>query len=285
MRRRSCVPFLVPALLTFLSLGVEAQVVNATAAAPAPVGPGATAPRMAEITGTVIDGTQLQPLAEAEVLLPMIGRTTLTGAQGEFRFADIPAGDHRVIVRKVGYSAVDTTVTVDAEVAAPLRFALRRTAVLDTVRVRAASLIPSFDEHRALGRGHFVTRDELARMADRPMSSVLADFPAARLVPIPGSSGSMLASRRRGAATYRRVDPQTTGRVMQQGACPATVYLNGSMAYRGLPGEPPFDVNSLNPESVEAIEFYAGPNEVPPRYAGRQTDCGVLVIHTRRARR
>jgi hypothetical protein len=33
---------------------------------------------------------------------------------------------------------------------------------------------------------------------------------------------------------------------------------------------------------VEAIEWYAGVSETPPKYGARNSACGIMVIHTRR---
>ena len=54
------------------------------------------------------------------------------------------------------------------------------------------------------------------------------------------------------------------------------------MVYRGLDAEPLFDLNSLRPNSIEAIEYYVGPASTPMRYARMNSNCGVIVIHTRR---
>jgi hypothetical protein len=47
--------------------------------------------------------------------------------------------------------------------------------------------------------------------------------------------------------------------------------------------EPPFNINSLNVDQIETIEYYAGATQLPARYQGPGADaCGVLVIRTRR---
>jgi hypothetical protein len=65
-------------------------------------------------------------------------------------------------------------------------------------------------------------------------------------------------------------------------ACYAMVYLDGYPVYRGTPREPLFNLNSLTAADVESLEFYSSPSQLPPRYSGLNTQCGVLVIHTRR---
>jgi hypothetical protein len=45
---------------------------------------------------------------------------------------------------------------------------------------------------------------------------------------------------------------------------------------------PLFDVNSIAPDRIEAIEFYSSPAQTPAKYSGLGSVCGVLVIYTRR---
>jgi hypothetical protein len=45
----------------------------------------------------------------------------------------------------------------------------------------------------------------------------------------------------------------------------------------------PFDLNTITPESIEAIEYYAGAAQTPVKYSRLGSNCGVLVIWTRRS--
>lgn len=60
-------------------------------------------------------------------------------------------------------------------------------------------------------------------------------------------------------------------------------YLDSMLMNPGRPTEP-FDVNSVPPVTIEALEYYNGPTQVPHEYNNANADCGVLVIWTRRAR-
>lgn len=237
----------------------------------------------AELVGRV-SSDSASPLADAEVLLTDLQRSVLSAADGAFRVGSIPPGRHRVTVRKVGFAAVDTAFVFGERDTVRRHFVLARAAVLDTVRARAIGVIPSFDQHRELGRGHFFTRDTLEKMTSRTLSSILSELPGARVVPT-GRAGAILASRRRSMATFRRADASDPRLLIEQGFCPAAIFVNGQAAYRGEPGEPVFDLNTFSPDAIEAIEYYSSPTSIPPRYAGKNTECGVLVIHTRRAAR
>lgn len=66
----------------------------------------------------------------------------------------------------------------------------------------------------------------------------------------------------------------------RQGKCYAQVYLDNSLMYSGR-GDL-FDINTIPTSSIEAIEYYAGPSEIPAQYLRLNSPCGVVVIHTRR---
>lgn len=67
--------------------------------------------------------------------------------------------------------------------------------------------------------------------------------------------------------------------------CYSLVYLDRALVYRGstMAAEPLFDLNSISIDQVESIEFYAGASQTPFRYSTLNSQCGVLVIHTRRS--
>src|SRR5439155_1066726 len=69
--------------------------------------------RTAILTGVVVDSAQ-KPMFAAEVSIPDVSKTTVTDARGAFRVADIPPGTHRLVVRRVGYGALDTQLSFAA---------------------------------------------------------------------------------------------------------------------------------------------------------------------------
>jgi hypothetical protein len=107
----------------------------------------------------------------------------------------------------------------------------------------------------------------LANLSGRPLAEALAQTPGINNAQLFRGMHSYVASSRR------------SGR--DGGVCYSRVYLDQAIVYRGPP-QRPFDLNSINAEQVEAIEFYASPAQVPAKYQGLDTDCGVLVIWTRR---
>ncbi|MGQ0712187.1 MAG: TonB-dependent receptor [Gemmatimonadaceae bacterium] len=76
------------------------------------------------ITGQVLDSTMSAPLAAALVRLPQLHREEFTHEDGGFELDAVPAGDHSVIVQRVGYRPVTRRVVVRAGEAVVLRIAM-----------------------------------------------------------------------------------------------------------------------------------------------------------------
>jgi hypothetical protein len=223
-----------------------------------------------------------------------------TDAKGVFRICGVPINT-ALVVRAVGDSGSAASVTtrippngrfaradliLDTQLGrgAAIAGVLTKAVVLDTVAEAARGLIPSFEDNRKIGLGKFLTREDLAKQSGRKMSEVLGQFSGVRV--IQGTGGkAFIATGPRGVPRFRPIDPPRDNRlVIEQDYCYAQVYLNDSIAYAGDPEELPFDMHSITPDQVEAVEYYASPAETPLRYSRKNSDCSVVVIHTRRGR-
>jgi hypothetical protein len=71
----------------------------------------ALASRGSVFIGVVVADSTHAPIALAEVALPELNKSETTNARGEFRITGIPAGEHRVSVRRIGFGAADTRLT------------------------------------------------------------------------------------------------------------------------------------------------------------------------------
>jgi hypothetical protein len=258
------------------------------------------APR-ASFAGRVLTDSTDRPIADAEVSILDVGLITSAGSNGAFRVLDIPAGDHKVRIRRIGYGAVDTVLHF-----APGE-ALRRTIYLNRINELAPTYVigrmrdPAMDdfyENRRIGLGHFFDRDQVAKFEGLRTIDLLSQAPGIVTMRGKGSQGWVGSNGRVGTIANGVV--LLPSNVTADGAtvmCFATVYVDGMMVYQqkhvdvegrihGIPvsskAEPLFDINSISPDQIEAVEYYSGPGQIPPRYMGLNTQCGVLVIHTRR---
>jgi hypothetical protein len=73
------------------------------------------------LTGTVIDASTSAPLAGARVLITNSRPAVLTGPDGRFRFANLPAGRYTLTVSLIGYSFVRRPVELARGAALDLR--------------------------------------------------------------------------------------------------------------------------------------------------------------------
>ena len=92
-------------------------------------------PARGVIDGVVTD-TNLVSLADATVSI--LGSTfkVVTGANGKFTILEVPAGRYILMVRRLGFAPVSSTVQVDAGETLRASFALERLVTsLDTVKV------------------------------------------------------------------------------------------------------------------------------------------------------
>ena len=219
--------------------------------------------------GQVLNDTTRTPIANADVALQGIARSQRTNERGEFRFIDVPAGTYDLTVRRLGYGVLDARIELAAGQAVTRLLLLTQAPMLDSVLVLADRRhLQEFDENRALGLGHFFTREDLAKVEGVSLSSILAGVPGIKFQYY-GNHAYLEGSR--GIKSQH------------ESHCYAQVYLDGMLVYRKQ-GDDRFDLNSISPATIEAIEYYAGPASTPTRYNNLDSRCGVVVIWTRRAR-
>ena len=225
-----------------------------------------TAARGTLFAGVVYIDSTHTPIADAEVSLPELSLSTRSNERGIFRITEVPSGLHAVIVRKVGFGAMETKLTFNAGTLQREIF-LTRTTILDSVKVLAQRpVLKDFEEHKKIGLGKFVTRAQLEGREGRRLGEMLSTLMG---VHITGKGTSAFVAASRGP------------RSITAPSCLANVYLDHMLMY-GRRGDPPFDVNSISPEEIEAIEYYGSAATTPLEYSTLNSACGVIVIWTRR---
>jgi hypothetical protein len=249
----------------------------------------------ATFTGRVLDSAKT-PIDGVEIFLPELSKVGRTVATGEFRVADVAPGLQHVIVRRIGYGSLDTTLTFAANTELSRQIVLTRANVLDSVVVTdrmTINVLRDFEDNRRVGLGHFVDRAELAKMTpDVHLGRIAVQWPGVQLAF--GTGGRVwITGTRKGPppcgpndlgcyANHGYYIPDKTGvSVGEKIACYSQVYINGVLMNHGSP-TPPFEANTMFADQIEAIEWYAGPSETPGRYSNLNAVCGVLVVYTRR---
>lgn len=237
--------------------------------------------------GTVREDTSDRAVMRAEITLPGAGLITWTTWLGEFRLSGIQPGDHLVVVRAVGFAPNSTVVTLSKDAAVERIFRIRRRhVVLDTIAVTSSAApvgtLRDLDTRRRSGSGRFIAREELARHEPRRMADVLVQIPGARIRRAIGSSEAWVVSNRGRASISREHRPDKLSQARGAKAdCYVNVWLDGVLVFGGRDNEPLFNINSLGAADLEAVEFYAGAGQIPPRFNRAGAACGVLVLWTR----
>jgi hypothetical protein len=253
----------------------------------------------ATFAGVVTDSTN-KPIINAEVMLPDLGKGTGTNEQGVFVLRDLPAGSQRVVVRHVGYGAIETQLMFASGQTLQRHIMMVRSTTLDSVVVTEKSTdhaLDDFEVNRRLGLGHFLTRAELAPQEGRSTGAVLTSIPGIKVYVMGpyawvGSSRHNATSLHGGGVGRLGLDKADSLKQAPLWECYALVYLDRNLIWRGqkytyrtpqgvvTQWEPLFDINTIPVSSIEAIEFYATGAETPMKYASLNSECGVLVIHT-----
>jgi hypothetical protein len=244
----------------------------------------------ATMTGTIIADPAGKPIADAEVSLLDLGLLAMSSTTGAYRINDIPPGPHHLRVRRIGYSVMDTTLAFGPAESVRRSIYLSPVTVLDSVHVTARMRDPGmddFDENRRLGLGHFYTRADIAKFDNMRTADFLTQTSGITMV-IGNTGKAWVASNGRvshmniAGTGGARMSPEDVRAGAKGGMCYATVYLDNAMVYSPKMSASLFDVNSISPSSIEAIEYYSGPGQIPQKYMRLDTACGVIVIHTRR---
>ncbi|MDB4916458.1 MAG: hypothetical protein JWM95_4102 [Gemmatimonadetes bacterium] len=223
------------------------------------------------MSGVVVATVGGQPLSGAQVSIGG-GPQILANERGEWTFTDAPSGTRMLEVRAVGYYPERRHVNVVAG-APPLKVALNTLkAVLDTIKVTAnrADLI-GFDERRRSGVGKYLTAADIARRLPTVTSDLFTSIAG---VTIGGSRGG----------TQRKIGM----RGVFDTQCSPAIYLDshylGGVNIPGLPPSP-FTADDLDmfvtPDRVAGVEVYVQ-GTVPPQFQQAMSDCGSIVIWTKR---
>jgi hypothetical protein len=239
--------------------------------------------------GLVVRDSANNPIEGAEVVIAGAAKSMLTGRRGAFRLREVPVGEHDVMVRKLGYGPMMAKVTFAPNKTVTRRIVLTPVQVLNQVDITTERMrdpmLKLFEENRKMGIGQFLTRDDLERMRALPLASALRELSTVRLAT---QSGKAWIASSRGCLT-KQPRPQFEGRqptipITMEGnvCCFPSVYLDRMRLYGGEENGFTPNLNTYNPDQIEAVEFYPGLSTVPAEYAQINQRCGVLVLHTRR---
>lgn len=214
------------------------------------------------VSGVVRDSTGVG-ISGVEVSVSGTALRTHTDARGEFRLTNIPAGPVSVGVRRLGFlpRVLDVVIeplgtAVMSVVVTPLAHSLATVFVRGQRRFEQHGRLAGFYRRRARSSGgHYITREQIDQRNPAQLTDLFRNVPGARI-----HSGSFT-----NAVRFRGM------------RCAPLVWLDGFPATAAE-----FDLDTVDPYIVEAIEIYLGVATVPPefRWVRGGGSCGAIVIWT-----
>jgi len=137
--------------------------------------------------GVVVDSAG-QPIESVEISATNVGRVTRTGSDGRFLIDTLVAGPNRLLARRLGWKAIDTTIILRPKYPSDLHFVMSRvTQQLAEVRIVSHDDCPirtmeGFDCRRRAGIGAFRDSAELAALNPSCLSDMADGMEGVRLV-------------------------------------------------------------------------------------------------------
>ncbi len=244
----------------------------------------AAAQQTGTIQGRVVESGTQRPLSGTQVSLVGTPRGQLTNAQGEYMLLNVPAGEHRVSVQFIGYSAKETTVRVDPGQTARADFALELTAInLEAVVVTA---LGQTAKQRALGTAQqTVAGADIARAQKENFVNALqgrvAGLEVVSTSGVPGASSSITI---RGVSSISGSNqplmiidglPVDNKTLHTNVFASAATFENRGVDFTNRAAD-------FNPEDIESLTVLKGP-EAAALY-GIDAANGAIVITTKRGR-
>ena len=234
------------------------------------------------IMGTVSDVQSQAVLAGAQLILEGTADAGLSRDDGRFMLTAVPGGDHVLRVELIGYRPLRRTVSVPADGAAVVDFALTpEPLAMDEIVVTSDAGI-----RRGREVGNTVARLEIDEVTERPPT--LSDFLQGAAVGVAVTGGSAEAGqgkqiRLRGNGSMILSSHPLVyidGVRMMEGAFPSEVFDRPGV---GLPGganvtTSPLDLVSVG--DIERIEVIKGP--AATTLFGTGSSNGVIQIFTKR---
>jgi len=230
------------------------------------------------LRGTVLDAETGSPVTLAYVGLLQEGRELVVAAladnQGGFALRAPAAGSYLLYVARTGYETLmEGVFDLGEDGELELRVGLKPSpvpleeVVVATDRLRSPLEANGFYERAVSGRGDFLIREDIERLAVDKVTDAFREIPSVAVLrqrPLIGPDvmqSPEIVIRRAG------------------GQCSPTLYVDRAVVQFGV-NRPVRPDDYVAPSEVEAIEVYSRRSEVPVEFDA-VGDCGVVVIWTR----
>ena len=236
----------------------------------------AAAQATGSVTGTISDAASLRPLEGARVRVAGTALQAITDLRGIYRLSNVPAGDVKLQVNRIGFRSVEKIIALGAGQTSVQDMALTGSAVtLEEVVVTGTA-------------GDQSRRAQGAQIADISVSDVLKTAPVRTLEQVlqsrttgvsvtqaSGTSGAFSAIRIRGASS---ISLNNEPLIYVDGV----QITGGNSNSFGIGGQSTGRLSELNPQDFESVEIVKGP--AAATLYGANASTGVIQIITKKGR-
>ena len=223
-------------------------------------------PQTATLRGIVLDSAGL-PVPNAEIRLASLSRVSRSDTVGAFVIRGLPASQHELTVRRMGYQLQILAVALMGDGGDPIRITLvAEPLALASVEIEAREhpFFREFEQRRANGVGTFITEKQIDALHSSYPSDAFRSLPGIRVLRVGGAS------------VVRFPSPTGLRRGTGAGECAPGIWIDGQSA-------PGMEVDDIRAGDIHGIEVYRGASTTPSQFVrSGNVQCGTIVVWTRR---
>src|SRR6185437_5907068 len=248
---------------------------------------GAPAPRLTErrapgtISGKITDVKTGEPLAAAGVRLEGTELGGISGEDGTYRIARVPAGSYTLVVRRIGYAPQTKQITMAEDGAVTADFALR----ISATELQAIVVTGTAGNQTREAQGAPATSIDASDINSKAAPTNVTDMLQGRVagVNVTSAAGTIGAAPRiqiRGPASISLSNAPLVfidGVRVESGSRQDVGIYHG---LEGLGGQTVTALNDLNPDDIASIETVKGP--AAATLYGADASAGVIQIITKK---
>src|SRR5213596_2964168 len=238
------------------------------------------------VAGRVTDARTARGLVAATVEVDGARRGATTDAEGRYRIASVPAGDHVIRVRRLGYASAQQSVTLAEGQEATADFALQFAAVpLDAIVITGT---PGGEQWRAIGNAmSSIDASEALQRSAAPNLAALLEARAPGVIVTPGTgrvgAGPTIQIRGRSSLSLSNepllyVDGVRVNNAVNTGPPGSTA--PGGLSLGSQNSQVAARLNDIDPDDIERIEIIKGP--AAATIYGTEAARGVIQVITKR---
>ncbi|NIP59457.1 MAG: TonB-dependent receptor plug domain-containing protein, partial [Gemmatimonadetes bacterium] len=235
------------------------------------------------VTGRVVESASLAPISSAQVYLQGTSIGTLTGENGRFLILNVEAGQHTLVVERIGYQTVTQAISVQAGQSTTVNIEMEQEVLgLDELVVTGEA---GAARRREVGNTIAqINLNDVAEPAVNMESLLQGRATGISITEASGSAGSGAQIRLRGNVSVSQSNQPliyVDGIRMRSDPYPKNVPPVG---YSGRSANiSPSPLNDIDPASIERIEVIKG--AAATTLYGTEASAGVIQIFTKKGTR